>query len=198
MEKKHFPCRGWMILLLSCLLLSVSFPAAGRTTVQQKADVSYRDSLTGILFPARIGGFRKSVVRVYPHKILGTRITYSSPVVATCGADLYIYALEEVPLQEISPEALDLHSRTVQKTFEKNLKDRPGISHVKVLPGGGYRFRMDGKEFYSGLRIIPYGKFVIRVHLTQPAAGYEKNSELFFKALQKLLTINDKVSDNGK
>ena len=207
-QKKDSLSLSGLLTVFFCVLFPCTLPAAGKTLFQKTAD-PYKDSMTGKVFPARIGSFQKSMVRVFPNSVMGTRITYRLQNGEGC-ADLYIYALEENPSGRIAPEEFALHDRQMREEFAKNLKSGKGITQVEALPGDShYRFQVAGKTFHAKLRIFPWEKFILKVHLTLPASGCETESFRFLDALQKLLTAekdissksprnNRKVSHHGK
>ena len=195
-KKKYFPSFPRLWILFFCVMLPCTCPAAGKTIFQDPA-VPYKDPMTGKTFPARIGSFQKSMVRVFPDKIMGTRITYRLPE-GSGSADLYIYALEEKPSKRIAPEEFERHHRKIRESFEKNLKSGNGITQVESLPGEAhYRFQVSGKPFHAKLRIFPWEKFILKVHLTLPSSGCETESFRFLDALQKLLIAEEDISSKS-
>lgn len=191
--------------ILIILLLTAGFlcPAA-RTAAPRNAP--YSDLATGVSFPAELGPFRKTTVRISSNPIFGTHIQYVGGE-GKCLATIFIYALSENPVP-VTPEEFEQHIRTVRRTIlEQTPSDetgRPNALQMKEVEsqgqsraeqGGTVIFRekftanSDKEESYSmEVVLLRVGDRIVKLRLSVPSALTEaaRDSEKFILAFCRL------------
>ena len=192
-----------LLLCLSlCLMAGAGFAKTEKTVFPKEAPFS--DENTGVVFPAALGAFRKTEIRINPNLVIGTRIQYSGNRPG-CIADIYIYALSERAEQISEPEFLEHYRKLREAVFA--LKEQSSrIEEVESV--GQWRFsprnnnvvwreefiiHTDGEETYrSEMVLFRFGDRVVKLKITVPSSQKEAVEEakqfitgflkLFFKA----------------
>jgi|GEM_PF-836241 len=169
--------RALLFLLLFCGLLSVSAEPQ-----QLPKDMPYSDENTGMVFPARLGAFRKTEIRISGNPAVGTRIQYSGSRIG-CAATIYIYALDENP-RVISLEEFERHYRQVRQSVLNLKKLSRKVEEVESIqcshcsdPDDNpvlreqFQLRTAGEEVYhSELLLILCGDRILKLRITVPAS----------------------------
>ena len=169
-------------ILLLTILLSMLVPVLGNEPQELPKDLAYSDIKTGVVFPARLGRFHKTEIRLNSNAVVGTIIRYEGDHMG-CAADVYIYALSEKP-QPISREEFMEHwekvraavlnpdpkagrveeSESVQKlAYSRNEREYAmrEVFSIRTKGGGTY---------YSELLLLPCGDQAVKLRITVPKA----------------------------
>lgn len=168
-------------LLLTMLLYGL-VPLLGNEPQELPKDLAYSDVKTGVVFPARLGKFHKTEIRLNSNAVVGTVIRYQGDRLG-CAADVYIYAFSETP-RPISREEFMEHwekvrsavlnpdpktgrveeSESVQKlTYSRNQREYAmrEVFSIRTKGGGTY---------YSELLLLPCGDQAVKLRITVPKA----------------------------
>ena len=171
-----------LFLLLSGVLLT----SARAEPQNLPKDMPFSDENTGMVFPAKLGAYRKSEIRISENPAVGLRIRYDGSRIG-CAATVYIYALTEKPAV-ISPEQFRQHYRQVRRSILHLDKLSRKVEEVESIrrercadPENNpalreqFHIRTSGEEVYhSELLLILCGDRIIKVRITVPAS--EKTS----------------------
>lgn len=173
------------ILLLAALLV-VAVPAPGNEPQELPKDLAYSDIKTGVVFPARLGRFQKTEIRLNSNPVVGTIIRYEGDRIG-CAAHVYIYALSEKPhpisreefmehwekvrAAVLNPKARVEESESVQKlAYSRN--------HLEYAMREVFSIRTkDGGTYYSELLLVPCGDQAVKLRITVPKAEREAVTE---------------------
>ena len=168
--------------LMLAILLCALIPVLGSEPQELPKDLAYSDVKTGVVFPARLGKFHKTEIRLNSNAVVGSIIRYEGDRLG-CAADVYIYALSENP-QPISREEFMEHwekvrsavlnpdpktgrveeSESVQKlTYSRNQREYAmrEVFSIRTKGGGTY---------YSELLLLPCGDQAVKLRITVPKA----------------------------
>lgn len=172
-------------ILLLAVLLGVLVPVLGNEPQELPKDLAYSDIKTGVVFPARLGKFHKTEIRLNSNAVVGTIIRYEGDRLG-CAAHVYIYALSEKP-QPISREEFMEHwekvrgavlnpdpkagrveeSESIQKlAYSRNSREYAmrEVFSIRTKGGGTY---------YSELLLLPCGDQAVKLRITVPKAEKE-------------------------
>ena len=170
------------LILLLAVLLGVLVPVLGKEPQELPKNLAYSDIKTGVVFPARLGKFHKTEIRLNSNAVVGTTIRYEGDRLG-CAAHVYIYALSERP-QPISREEFMEHwekvraavlnpdpkagrveeSESVQKlAYSRNNREYAmrEVFSIRTKGGGTY---------YSELLLLPCGDQAVKLRITVPKA----------------------------
>ena len=167
--------RALVLLLLFCGLSAVS----AEPQVLPK-NMPYSDENTGMVFPAKLGAFQKTEIRIGSNPAVGTRIEYSGSR-RGCTATIYIYALDETP-QVISKEEFEHHYRQVRrsvlnlKQLSRKVEEVESVQCSRCIgPDSNpvlreqFLFRTAGEEdYHSELLLILCGDRILKLRITVP------------------------------
>ena len=171
-----------LFLLLSGILLTL----VGGEPQNLPKDMPFSDENTGMVFPAKLGAYRKSEIRISENPAVGLRIQYAGSRIG-CAATIYVYALTEKPAV-ISPEQFRQHYRHVRRSIlhldrltrkveevESVRRERGADPENNPVLREQFHIRTAGEELYhSELLLILCGDRIIKVRITVPAS--EKTS----------------------
>lgn len=182
-------------LMLGGLLM---FPLAAEPK-ELPLDTPYSDDNTGVVFPAKLGKFSKTEIRINANPVVGTLIRYRGSRIG-CSAAIYIYALDEKPAV-IAPEEFRKHfekagqavlnlksaSRRIEEAealrqWENTDKNNPVRREL-------FSLRTDGEETYhSELLMLLCGDRVVKLRITVPASQKDavRESDEFIGGFLKL------------
>jgi len=165
--------------LLLTMLLCGLVPVLGDEPQELPKDLAYSDVKTGVVFPARLGKFHKTEIRLNSNAVVGTIIRYEGDRIG-CAAHVYIYALSEKPhsisreefmehwekvrAAVLNPKARVEEAESVQKLeFSRNDREYAMREVFSILTKGG-------GTYYSELLLLPCGDQAVKLRITVPKA----------------------------
>lgn len=190
------------ILLLFLLTAGLSCPAQ-----KVAGNAGYSDLATGVTFPAELGSFRKTMVRISANPVIGTRIQYVRSE-GRCLATIFIYALTENPVPVTDGEFRQ-HCRTIRETILAQVKhtgepSKPGSMQVTEVESLGkscftrgtsvifrekYLAHSDKEETYhTEAVVLRLGDRIVKLRISVPSALTDENrsAEKFILAFCRL------------
>ena len=190
------------ILLLFLLTAGLICPAQ-----KVAGNVGYSDLATGVTFPATLGSFRKTTVRISSNPVIGTRIQYAGAE-GRCLATIFIYSLTENPVP-ITDDEFRQHCGTVRETILAQAKRtdepaKPGVLQVTEVESLGrscfakgsavilrekFLAHSDKEETYhTEVAVLRLGDRIVKLRISVPSALTEenRNAEKFILAFCRL------------